>query len=209
MRVLTKRVSPATAALLLFLLMSGPVAAGEVLVNGGFESGALSPWFQDRTFGTIIENWTVTTTLPHSGTFAATDNGNAELRQNFAGVATDSITQISFWAMHPDATINALFVDLFYSDGTDTGFLVNTVGTTYNYFDVTSDLVAGETLIGFSIFGNSGGQTFFDDASIITSAAVPEPASVVLLALGLASACGFLRRARRRGLKGYGPGFGG
>ena len=61
------------------------LSAGEVLTNPGFETGSLGPWFVGRNFG-ATENWNVTSTVSHSGTFSATDVGNQELEQTFAGV---------------------------------------------------------------------------------------------------------------------------
>ena len=169
----------------------------ELLANPGFETEALSPWFQDRTFGTITENWNVTSTVSNSGTFSATDVGNAELRQNFAATAASSITSVTFFAEHPDATITALAYDFFYTDGTDKEFLVFTTGTGFNSFDVTAQLDPSKTLDGFSVFGNSGGRTYFDDASIKVKS-VPEPTSLTLMALG-GVALRVVSRRRRTG----------
>jgi hypothetical protein len=167
----------------LALLGNAPQArAGEILVNPGFETGSLSPWFQDRNFGGSV-NWMVTNSDSHSGTFSATNNGNLELRQNFAGVPAALITDVSFWARHPDPTVGPLAFDFFYSDGTDDEFLVNTSGSGWNFFDVTSNLDTTKTLTGFSVFGNSDGVTFVDDLNILTS--LPEPSCLALLGLGL------------------------
>jgi hypothetical protein len=105
------------ALLGLGVLCLGQAQAAQILSNPGFESGSLSPWFQDRDFGGV-EAWNVTSSDAHSGTFSATDVGNKEIRQNFAAIPTSLITDISFWAKHPDASVTALFVDLFYSDST-------------------------------------------------------------------------------------------
>jgi hypothetical protein len=156
-----------------------PLSAGEVLTNPGFETGSLAPWVVGRTFGTITENWNVTSAVSHSGTDSATDVGNEELKQTFAGVLVSSITQVSFWAEHPSSTVNAVAYDFFYSDSTDVENIVNTTGTGFNFFDVTSQLSAGKTLVGFSVFGNSGGRTYVDDLNITTT---PEPNSLLLIA---------------------------
>ena len=69
-------------------------------VNGGFETGNLTPWFQDRVQGGAGEDWNVTNVDAHSGSFSATNTGNKEIRQNLAAVLTDDILEISFWAKH-------------------------------------------------------------------------------------------------------------
>ena len=168
----------------------------ELLANPGFESGSLTPWFQASDFGGT-ENWNVTSAVSNSGTFSATDVGNKELQQNFAATATSSITSVTFFAEHPDATVTLLAYDFLYTDGSDQEFFVNTVGTGFNSFDVTAQLDPSKTLDGFAIFGNSGGRTYFDDASIKVKS-VPEPTSLALMALG-GVALRFASRRRRTG----------
>jgi hypothetical protein len=168
----------------------GAAKGSQILSNPGFESGSLSPWVEGRSFGGTA--WTISSTNCHSGSFCATNNGNNELEQTFAPVAVGSITDISFWALHTSASVNAVAVDLFYQGGADDEFIVDTSGTGWNSFDVFSDLRSSGSLIGFSVFGNSAGVTIFDDASITTAA--PEPASAAFLLVGL----GVLAAARWR-----------
>ena len=78
--------------------------------------------------------------------------------------------------------LSSLAFDLFYTDGTDNEFFVNTTDMNWDFFNVTSDLSAGKILDGLSIFGNSGGTTFVDDFVVDTTTALPEPASLALLA---------------------------
>ncbi len=70
---------------LLFVIAATPVFATELLSNPGFETGDLSPWYQARDYcnGNCV-NWNVTNTKSHSGTYSAMDEGNIELRQDFA-----------------------------------------------------------------------------------------------------------------------------
>jgi hypothetical protein len=180
-------------------VVAAPASAANILTNPGLESGSLTPWFQDRDFSSGV-NWFVTSSDAHSGTFSAEDTGNKEIRQNFAGVAGSSIDQISFWARHPNVGTNtAMFVDLFYSDATDTGFLIDLVGTDWNFFDVTTRLDTTKTLVGFSLFGNSDGNppvTRVDDFLINVGGGVPEPGTWAMMLLGF-GAIGVMMRRRR------------
>src|SRR5512146_724301 len=78
------REEPMKKALFCFavlLLAIVPAVANDVqlIVNGDFESGSLSPWFNDRNFcNSTCVPWDVTTTNPHSGMFSAMDTGNIE-----------------------------------------------------------------------------------------------------------------------------------
>jgi hypothetical protein len=172
--------------------------ATNILVNPGFETGALGPWFQDRVVTLGGEDWNVTSADAHSGAFSATDIGNKEIRQNFPGVPGSLITDISFWTKHENSVIGAkLFVDLFYTDHSETQIpdLV-TIGTEWEFFDVTSFLDTSKTLSGISFFGNSATRTFADDFVI---AKVPEPSTLALFASSLVAlgAAGRRRRTKR------------
>ena len=195
---------PAIVVLMMLVAIVAPAEALNLLANPGFESGALGPWFQDQSFSSG-EDWNVTNSTAHTGTFSATDTGNKSLRQNFAATATSAITQVSFFAKHDNSNGSALAVDFFYSDSTHSEFIVNTTDTNFDFFDVTSDLAVGKQLTGLSLFGNSftnpltGGitRTFLDDLTVSTAGGtVPEPSTLVLLAVGLAGAVA-RRRARR------------
>jgi hypothetical protein len=183
------------------LLASTTARANNILVNPGFETGALAPWYQGNDFDGPT-NWQVTNNDAHSGVYSAMDDGNKELRQDFAAVATTSILEVSFWVKHPELQVSALAYTFYYSDSTHSQFLVSTVATGWESFNVTSHLDLGKSLVGFSIYGNSGGVTLFDDAVISTSGTVPEPSSVVLAGLGALGAFGLLGRSRKRRARG-------
>ncbi len=73
------RLSRAAAALLLTLgsavaLAAAPAAAAEVLVNGGFESGSLSPWSCSGSSGTVVTSPVRTGTRALQGAPAGSDN---------------------------------------------------------------------------------------------------------------------------------------
>jgi hypothetical protein len=112
-----------------------------------------------------------------------------------------SITQVSFWAEHPDAAVDAVAYDFFYFNGANDEFVAFTTGVGWNLFNVTLDLTPGLLLTGFSVFGNSGGRTYIDDASIQTTASVPEPGPLALagIAVGTTLVVAEVRRRRARG----------
>ena len=170
-------------AIAIVTLSCGPALVANILVNPGFESGALAPWYSPT------QQWSVTTAQVHSGTYSATDVGNNQIRQDFAPIPTAQITEVSFWLKQPEAQISA--IDFFYSNGSSEENLVFLSGTDWQLFNVTSWLDAGKQLAGLGIWGYSGGppgedRTYLDDVTI-----TPEPAAITLLA---AVGALFLRR---------------
>lgn len=180
----------------IYLLACGAAQAGQILTNPGFETGSLTPWTNDTRYGTGV-NWAITSTGCHSGSYCAVDTGNIGLEQTFSPVADSTITDISFWALHPNSGVTALAVDLFYVGGGDDEFIVDTSGTGWNFFDVFADLRPTGSLDGIEIFGNTGGVSMADDFSITASTATtPEPATFGLFFVGLATMAMAARRRR-------------
>lgn len=176
----------------LLILLASSAFASELLINGDFETGSLSPWYNARDFctGTCVP-WNVNTENPHTGTYSAMAQGNFEMRQDFTPTAGANITNVSFW-VNSDSGVDA--VDFFYTDSSDEEFVLFSTANIWNFENVTSDVDAGKTLMGFSIWGSGPGHvTYFDDASI-TSNAVPEPGTLVMLGSGILAAAAGIRR---------------
>ena len=172
------------------ILLASSAFATELLTNGDFESGVLPPWYTARNFcsGTCIP-WNVSTANPHTGTYSAMDEGNIELRQDFAPTPGSQITNVSFW-VNTDSGVDA--VDFFYTDSSDEEFVVFSNANTWTLENVTSDVNTGKTLMGFSIWGSGPNHiTYVDDASID---AVPEPGTLVMLGSGVLAVVAGLRR---------------
>ena len=167
-----------------------------IVSNPGFESGNLSPWLAVPT-GWPGTDWQVTSTDAHSGAFSATATGNKQLRQNFAPVATNSISELSFWMKHPASASAELAVDFYYSDSTFDEPVLQASTTDWQMFNVTSRLMGGKFLTGIAVWGYTNftttnePPTFFDD---VTLTVVPEPAAIVVAAIPLV----FLTARRRK-----------
>lgn len=174
-------------------LLSVSSFAADLLTNPGFESGAMGPWYQSLDYGATTP-WGVTSDDAHTGTFSATNVGNSQIRQDFTPTATSLITEVSFWIKNPEVTLNA--VVLHYSDFSEGTVLFWAPNGEWNHVDVTSSLEAGKTLVAIGVWGYGGGgpaedRTYVDDF-VVT--AVPEPASMVALGLGVVAA---LRRRKK------------
>lgn len=147
------------------LALSVPV---ELLQNGGFESGALSPW--------TTNSWTISTTDPHSGTYCAFVEGNYWIRQDFTPVEVTNVVSVTFWHRQPEVT---LFGIEFYYSPSDYDFdVIYSQGPDWTEYDVTHLLRSTGSLQAMRIWGYSGGgpdpdYNYLDDVSIIYDEDLP------------------------------------
>jgi len=175
-----------TAVAIGVLFLAAQAGAG-TLINPGFETGSLLPWFTGAAA-------TVTTAEAHSGLYSVSAAGADDVNQTFAAVPTADITELSFWEMNNAGFIFSSYT-LFYSDTTSNGGLVSDFSPIgWEKFDVTSQLQAGKSLTGIKVFGTTPGPAYFDDFVLTGGTETPEPSTFVLLA----SAAGLILMRRYR-----------
>lgn len=177
------------AAVSASLLASTFVQAAPLLLNGGFETGDLSGW-------TVADGApVVTNSEAHTGSFSVAAFGGDAIRQNFAPVATEDISEFSFWVKRVGGPFD--FLQLFYGDGSNEVLLPSGPFSDWTFFDMTSSLDAGKTLTGFLIYGTTAGPAYLDDFVVnAPGGTVPEPLSLALVSLGLLGVAASRRPAR-------------
>lgn len=139
----------------------------ELLINTGFETGNLNPWFTDGGWQAVTDN-------PHSGIYCAYTLDNYWIRQDFTPTPASEITSASLWERQPQSAISA--IEFLYQDGT---FSSNVIFLTPNWeqYNVTSFIQAGQIVTGIRIYGYSSGpppwESDIDDISVQTAGGGP------------------------------------
>lgn len=170
----------------LFCASLGASAFGaNVLVNPGFETGSLAPWFANNGSPSVTNN------EAHTGTFSSMGFSGDEIRQNFAPVLTNGISEVSFWVKRPTFPFDQY--SFYYNDAPTFTSTITGVGSDWEFFNITSLLTPNAHLTGFSIYGTSSGPAYLDDF-MINAGPIPEPTSLALI--GAAMICATARRRR-------------
>lgn len=162
--------------------------AANLLANSSFETGDFSSW------STEGGAW-VTHADAHTGSFAFSGFSGDAVTQTFAAVGTNDITELSFWGKRSGGLYDLVILN--YSDSSSANVIVNTLSGSddWTYVNITGQLDAGKSLVGFQVYGTSPGPALLDDFVLAGPApAVPEPSTCALMALGLAGLSLFARR---------------
>lgn len=190
---------------LIFFCASFYAHSATILVNDGFESGNFSPWYS------IGGSPTISSSVARTGNYSIQEFGTDEIRQDFSGIPSYQITEVSFWNKQKSFGGGGLF-QFFYQDGsTNWANAVAWSGTVtsdgWQYFNVTYGLSSSKTLTGIGLWGTTTYDlSYFDDILIVynastlppveppPAASVPIPATVWLLFSGLFGLIGVARR---------------
>ncbi len=185
-----------------FVVGSATVWADTSLIEtGSFETGALSPWSLGTDYcpvfaGTPCNPWHATSSDAHSGFFSLEDQGAAEVVQSVTPTFGILITQASFWFKQDP--VMGFAVELFYSDGSSDPFFFAPTDGNWNQYNLMGDIELGKELTGIGFASYSGfsdgsnGPSWLDDVTItskatLNTAPVPEPPSMIVVAIGIAS----------------------
>lgn len=174
-------------------------ATGNLVMNGGFETGDFTDWMQfgDTSFnGVCMAGTCPLGETPFDGTYSAFfgpvgDTGG--IYQNITTVPGDLYT-ISFYLALPDVgTPNSFEVQF----GTSNFVLTNFPGSfQWTQFVITDMATSTSTRLTFT-FRNDPNYWFLDDVSVTTAATTPEPGTLVLFGSGIIGMAGVIRRKFR------------
>jgi hypothetical protein len=220
--------SVAVGALVTGLTMGSMAAHANLLLNPGFETGTFANWNTSGDATILTCASTVVGCAPGGGTFLAVLNnstsgaGNGSITQT---VILPGAGSYSFGAYTTFGTNSAagnfdqgqisLTVQIMGGPSETVGFDPNTLNGQFTIpggsgFSFTPWMLLSDTLV-YSGVGpasaiinlnaqdfSTGGLVLGFDNAFIEAAAVPEPATLLLLASGLLG-FGFMRRAKERG----------
>ncbi len=189
-----RKMAALTGVLVAWALSGEALAGGNLVVNGGFETGDFSDW----NYTSVDDFSFVGTKFVHSGSYAAFFG---DLQQDGGGSISQSLATnigttyaLSFWfAGNGDspsgfsATVGGNTVYKVTDPPYDADYKLYTF-----YFTAT----ASSTLLKFTEYDNVS-YINLDDVSVVTASSVPEPTSMIPLGIGMATLVGYISYRRR------------
>jgi len=183
------------AALAGLFYVAAPVRAGNLVVNGGFETGNFSGWTTIPTpqgENDVVLQAGFDGVTPHSGNYMAGFGANIPPYE--AGISQAILTDpgatytISYWlANNPGSPVK---FDAYW--GTTLLSDISTEGAfSFTQFTFTETATTSSTTLLFE--GYQPPAYFYLDDVSVTVASVPEPSSVLLALIGMITAGGFIR----------------
>jgi hypothetical protein len=181
-----RRVILAMLCVYVLSVSGGRTLAGELVVNGGFETGDFTGW---TLIGAPSNNF-VGTDFPHSGIYDAVFGQSGSLGSLSQTLATtiDTPYTLSFWFAGDGDTPSEFTASI---GGKLLLDLVNPpLDTTYHQYIYDFTATSTSTVLSFGFRDD----VFFinlDDVSVVPATAVPEPTSMIPLGIGMASLAGY------------------
>jgi hypothetical protein len=180
------------AFLAVVMVVSLPARAS-IVVNGGFETGDFSGWtqFGSTSFASVVSDPPV----PQSGVYGASFgefDATGGISQTLA-TTTGAKYTVDFWLQNEADPFGAFSPNSFaFSWGGVTQLtLANASPFAYKHYSFTLTALAGTTDIRFAFRQD---PAFYDLDNVAVTAAVPEPETWALFAVGLA---GLVARRRK------------
>ncbi len=191
-----------------------PSYGGAEVLFEGFESGTIPPPGWTRVINNMSQTWQISTNSPHSGTYRADIFYDQNLALQNEWLVSPQITPASgftvsawslgstYWGKSPydnyDLKLWLVYGDVGGSDDVLVGKLDDAWMSDWIWaksdFDLAGLYAPGAPVrVGFQYYGVDGAEAALDDISIQYEP-VPEPATMLLLASGLAGLAGLKRK---------------